>query len=139
MEKFDVGRSIAPGLQGSLPGFPVVEEEHGRSARKRSLTDRSRARRACAPMGTLVSIVVSRDARNERRVWYVVEPDMQLAPQYAAQGTKNVSENITGVKADADTAAGAAENVKQASELLETQSQQLGHQVSDFLGKIRAA
>jgi hypothetical protein len=86
MEKFDVGRSIAPGLQGSLPGFPVVEEEHGRSARKRSLTDRSRARRACAPMGTLVSIVVSRDARNERRVWYVVEPDMQLAPQYAAQG-----------------------------------------------------
>jgi hypothetical protein len=43
------------------------------------------------------------------------------------------------VKADADTAAGAAENVKQASEMLETQSRQLGHQVSDFLGKVRAA
>jgi len=43
------------------------------------------------------------------------------------------------VKADADTAAGAADNVKHASETLETQSRQLGEQVSDFLGKIRAA
>jgi methyl-accepting chemotaxis protein len=59
--------------------------------------------------------------------------------QYAAQGTKNVSDNITGVKADADAAAAAAANVKQASETLETQSQQLGGQVSEFLGKIRAA
>jgi methyl-accepting chemotaxis protein len=58
--------------------------------------------------------------------------------RYAAQGTKNVSDNISGVKADADTAAGAAENVKQASEMLETQSRQLGQQVSDFPGKIRA-
>ena len=30
-------------------------------------------------------------------------------------------------------------DVKTASETLETQSQQLGHQVTDFLGKIRAA
>ena len=59
--------------------------------------------------------------------------------QYAAQGTKNVSDNITGVKADADAAAAAAEDVKHASETLETQSQQLGNQVTDFLGKIRAA
>ena len=58
--------------------------------------------------------------------------------QYAAQGTKNVSDNITGVKADADAAAAAA-NVKQASETLETQGQQLGGQVTEFLGKIRAA
>jgi hypothetical protein len=29
--------------------------------------------------------------------------------------------------------------VKSASEMLETQSNQLGHEVSDFLGKIRAA
>ncbi|MCK1478568.1 methyl-accepting chemotaxis protein [Bradyrhizobium sp. 197] len=65
--------------------------------------------------------------------------EITRSTQYAAQGTKNVSENISGVKADADTAAGAAENVKQASETLETQSRQLGHQVSDFLGKIRAA
>ncbi|KYG97296.1 methyl-accepting chemotaxis protein [Bradyrhizobium sp. DOA1] len=65
--------------------------------------------------------------------------EITRSTQYAAQGTKNVSDNITGVKADADAAAGAAENVKHASETLETQSRQLGEQVSDFLGKIRAA
>jgi HAMP domain-containing protein len=47
-------------------------------------------------------------------------------------------DNITGVKADADAAA-AAEDVKQASQTLETQSQQLGNQATTFLGKIRAA
>ena len=65
--------------------------------------------------------------------------EITRSTQYAAQGTKNVSDNITGVKADADTAAGAADNVKQASQMLESQSRQLGDQVSDFLGKIRAA
>ena len=59
--------------------------------------------------------------------------------QHAAQGTKNVSDNITGVKTDADAGAAAAENVKLASQTLETQSQQLGNQVTQFLGKIRAA
>jgi hypothetical protein len=43
------------------------------------------------------------------------------------------------VKADADSAAAAADNVKLASETLETQSQHLGNQVTEFLGKIRAA
>ena len=65
--------------------------------------------------------------------------EIMRSTQYAAQGTKNVSDNITGVKTDADAAAAAAEDVKQASETLETQSQQLGDQVTDFLGKIRAA
>ncbi len=65
--------------------------------------------------------------------------EITRSTQYAAQGTKNVSDNITGVKADADAAAAAARNVKQASETLETQSQQLGNQVTEFLGKIRAA
>ncbi|QDW41031.1 HAMP domain-containing protein [Bradyrhizobium sp. KBS0727] len=65
--------------------------------------------------------------------------EITRSTQYAAQGTKNVSENIVGVKADADAAAVAADDVKSASETLETQSQQLGHQVTDFLGKIRAA
>lgn len=58
---------------------------------------------------------------------------------HAAQGTKNVSDNITGVKADADAAAAAADNVKVASKTLEIQSRQLGSQVTQFLGKIRAA
>jgi methyl-accepting chemotaxis protein len=65
--------------------------------------------------------------------------EITRSTQYAAQGTKNVSDNIVGVKADADAAAVAADDVKSASETLETQSQQLGHQVTDFLGKIRAA
>jgi len=65
--------------------------------------------------------------------------EITRSTQYAAQGTKNVSDNIVGVKADADAAAAAAENVRQASETLETQSQELGSQVTDFLGKIRAA
>jgi methyl-accepting chemotaxis protein len=59
--------------------------------------------------------------------------------QYAAQGTRNVSENIAGVKTDADAAATAAENVRHASETLETQSLQLSNQVTEFLAKIRAA
>ena len=65
--------------------------------------------------------------------------EISRSTQHAAQGTKNVSDNITGVKADADKSAAAAENVKHASETLETQSQQLGNQVTQFLGKIRAA
>ncbi len=65
--------------------------------------------------------------------------EITRSTQYAAQGTKNVSENITGVKTDADAAAAAANDVKDASETLETQSQHLGNQVTDFLGRIRAA
>jgi len=65
--------------------------------------------------------------------------EITRSTQHAALGTKNVSDNITGVKTDADAAAAAADNVKLASETLETQSQQLGSQVTQFLGKIRAA
>jgi methyl-accepting chemotaxis protein len=65
--------------------------------------------------------------------------EITRSTQFASQGTKNVSDNITGVKADADAAAAAADDVKRASESLETQSQQLGQQVTQFLGKIRAA
>ena len=65
--------------------------------------------------------------------------EITRSTQFAAQGTKNVSENITGVKTDADTAATAADDVRLASETLETQSRELGNQVTDFLGKIRAA
>jgi methyl-accepting chemotaxis protein len=65
--------------------------------------------------------------------------EITRSTQYAAQGTKNVSDNIMGVKTDADAAAAAADDVKHASETLETQSQQLGNQVTQFLGKIRAA
>ena len=59
--------------------------------------------------------------------------------QYAAQGTRNVAENIAGVKTDADAAATAAQNVRHASQALETQRLQLSNQVTEFLTKIRAA
>jgi methyl-accepting chemotaxis protein len=65
--------------------------------------------------------------------------EITRSTQIASQGTRNVSDNITGVKADADAAAAAADNVKRASEKLETQSQHLGNQVTQFLVKIRAA
>jgi len=65
--------------------------------------------------------------------------EISRSTQHAALGTKNVSDNITGVKADADAAAAAADDVSVASQTLETQSKQLGNQVTDFLGKIRAA
>jgi methyl-accepting chemotaxis protein len=65
--------------------------------------------------------------------------EISRSTQHAAQGTKNVSDNITGVKTGADAAASAADNVKVASKTLEIQSQQLGNQVTQFLGKIRAA
>ena len=41
--------------------------------------------------------------------------------------------------ASADAAATAADDVRRASQTLETQSQHLGNQVTEFLGKIRAA
>ena len=65
--------------------------------------------------------------------------EITRSTQIASQGTRNVSDNITGVKADADAAAVAADDVKRASEKLETQSQHLGNQVTQFLVKIRAA
>jgi methyl-accepting chemotaxis protein len=65
--------------------------------------------------------------------------EITRSTQHAAQGTKNVSDNIIGVKTDADAAAAAAEHVNDASQTLENQSQHLGGQVNEFLGKIRAA
>ena len=55
--------------------------------------------------------------------------EITRSTRHAARGTKNVADIITGVKVDADAAAAAAESVKQASKMLETQSQELGSQV----------
>jgi hypothetical protein len=48
--------------------------------------DKARARQACAPMGTLHSIVVTVDVRKRRRTWYIVDPDPAVATQYSAAG-----------------------------------------------------
>ena len=65
--------------------------------------------------------------------------EITRSTQLAAQGTKNVSDNITGVKADADKPRLRPRTSSTASETLEMQSQQLGNQVTEFLGNIRAA
>jgi methyl-accepting chemotaxis protein len=65
--------------------------------------------------------------------------EITRSTQYAAQGTKNVSQSILGVKTDADAAAVAAEHFRQASDTLQIQSHQLGSHVTEFLAKIRAA
>ena len=48
--------------------------------------DKARARQACAPMGTLHSIVVTVNAQKRRRTWYIIDPDPAMAPQYSAAG-----------------------------------------------------
>ncbi|MGM4896246.1 methyl-accepting chemotaxis protein [Tardiphaga sp. 839_C3_N1_4] len=65
--------------------------------------------------------------------------EITRSTQQAATGTKNVSENISGVRTDADATGAAAQDVKTASETLSEQTRKLGAQVTDFLGKIRAA
>jgi methyl-accepting chemotaxis protein len=59
--------------------------------------------------------------------------------QQAAEGTRNVSNNIGGVTAGADAARAAAQSVKSASEALTQQTNQLRGQIDGFLDKIRAA
>jgi methyl-accepting chemotaxis protein len=59
--------------------------------------------------------------------------------QQAAEGTRNVSNNIGGVTAGADAARTAAQSVKSASEALTHHTNQLRGQIDGFLDKIRAA
>jgi hypothetical protein len=91
MEKVNVDRAPARSGQATLPGFPPADEDQGRSSRAHVLMDRERAQRACAPMGLLKSIVVSHDTSQERRVWYVVDPDPLMAHHYAAHGLELVA------------------------------------------------
>jgi hypothetical protein len=59
-----------------------------RRARERTVPplDKARARQACAPMGTLHSIVVTVNAHKRRRTWYIIDPDRAMSAQYAAAG-----------------------------------------------------
>lgn len=86
MEKLDIDRAQPRSGQATLPGFPAKTDDEGSGARANVLLDRQRAQRACAPMGTLTSIVVAREASGERHVWYVVDPDPLMANHYGAHG-----------------------------------------------------
>ncbi len=59
--------------------------------------------------------------------------------QEAARRTKDVSEGVAGVSSGAEATGKAAGGVKSAAEILGNQAERLRGQVTDFLGKIRAA
>jgi len=61
----------------------IVRTLRGRGAPP---VDKARARQACAPMGTLLSVVVTTNVHERRRTWYIVDPDIAVAAQYAAAG-----------------------------------------------------
>jgi hypothetical protein len=86
MEKTFLTPARQAAVQATLPGFTPLPESAGRSSRARAPIDRERARQACAPMGTLMSVAVTVDAHERRRTWYVVDPDPALAANYAAHG-----------------------------------------------------
>ena len=73
-------------MQATIPGLPIAPQELSRSLRARPPVDRERARQACAPMGTLSTVVVTEDSHKRRRTWYVVDPDPALASHYGAHG-----------------------------------------------------
>jgi len=86
MEKTNVTRATRELIQSTLPGFPLVADPTPRSLRSPAPLDRERARAACAPMGSLRTVVVTEDAHQRRRTWYIVDPDPALAHHYAAHG-----------------------------------------------------
>ena len=81
-------RATARAFPRSQPVFPSIDLPAARTSRERMPPplDKARARQACAPMGTLHSIVVTVDARKRRRTYYVVDPDRSLSAHYAAAG-----------------------------------------------------
>jgi len=66
--------------------------------------------------------------------------EITRSTQHAAQSTKNVADNITGVKAGADAAAVAADGCEtRLRDGWKRRAQQLGSQVTQFSGENRAA
>ena len=64
-----------------------------RTSRARARTppplDKARARQACAPMGTLHSIVVTVNAHKRRRTWYIVDPDPAVSRAVRGGGARS--------------------------------------------------
>ena len=88
-------KGLVPPRDGALPRTSRErsmrqreEESPARAPRMRvpPPLDKARARQACAPMGTLHSIVVTLDVRKRRRTWYVIDPDPAVSAQYSAAG-----------------------------------------------------
>ena len=86
MEKSNLTRAARDFISSTLPGFPFGSESSTRSLRGSAPIERDRARAACAPMGALVTVLVTEDAHKRRRTWYVIDPDPAVGAQYAALG-----------------------------------------------------
>ncbi|HVO89771.1 MAG TPA: hypothetical protein VMV45_14610 [Casimicrobiaceae bacterium] len=88
MDKLELRAQARAFVRASRALFPPAFEANGRGTRARvpPPLDKARARQACAPMGALVSVVVTVDARKRRRIWYVVDPDPAVSAQYHALG-----------------------------------------------------
>ena len=69
-------RADARAFLRSAQSFSTLDQHFPRTSRERTPPplDKARARQACAPMGTLHSIVVTVNAHKRRRTWYVVDP-----------------------------------------------------------------
>ena len=80
-----------------------------------------------------------RDRRRGRRNRAPPRRKSPAAPSMPRRAPRTSPTISPASKPTPDAAAAAADNVKLASQTLETQSQQLGSQVTQFLGKIRAA
>jgi hypothetical protein len=77
-------------LQATQDVFPAPDGPLRKRHRAPPPLDKARARQACAPMGSLLSIVVTLDAHKRRRTWYILDPDPAVSAQYAALGLELV-------------------------------------------------
>ena len=87
MDKIELRAAARAVMRSAPPDILPPDRRLPRTTRESAPPlDKARARQACAPMGTLSSIVVTVDVRKRRRTWYVVDPDPALSAQYAAAG-----------------------------------------------------
>lgn len=86
MEKNELRAASRAFVLASQSIFPAASDRAKGRSRVPPPLDKARARQACAPMGSLHSIVVTVDAHKRRRTWYVIDPDPAVSAQYAALG-----------------------------------------------------
>ncbi len=88
MDKIELRAAARAVMRSAHGAFSPPDERLPRTTRESTPPplDKARARQACAPMGALHSIVVTVNPRKRRRTWYIVDPDLAVAAQYAAAG-----------------------------------------------------
>jgi len=88
MDKIQSRATARAFMRASQAAFPSPDRHLPRTSRERipPPLDKARARQACAPMGSLHSIVVTVNAHKRRRTWYIIDPDPAMSAQYAAAG-----------------------------------------------------